>query len=181
MGLRIRRRTPQGSRRQSRGSMTALVRLARASGAAVLLLALGTAAVSNVVPWYVLALGACALVGGLWRPAQALPWVLVAVPWGERLAAVPVRASELMLWAFLAGLCLRLTERPAPAAPWVRRVAAPALLFLAISIVSWMGVELQQPRMPGWPAAAVSLLRVVPADYLVTAGRARHTATMLQV
>jgi len=161
--------------------MTALVRLARAGGAAVLLLALGTAAVSGVVPWYVLALGACALVGGFWRPAQALPWVLVAVPWGERLAAVPVRASELVLWAFLAGLCLRLTERPVPAAPWVRRVAVPALLFLLISVVSWMRVELHQPGVPGWPGAAVSLLRLMPADYLVTAGRARHTATMLQV
>jgi hypothetical protein len=37
-------------RAQSRGSMTVLVRLARASGAAVLLLALGTAAASHVVP-----------------------------------------------------------------------------------------------------------------------------------
>src|SRR6185503_13070317 len=129
VGVRVRRRTLQGSRERPRGSMTALVRLARAGGAAVLLLALGTAAVSGVVPWYVLALGACALVGGFWRPAQALPWVLVAVPWGERLAAVPVRASELVLWAFLAGLCLRLTGRPVPAAPWARRVAVPALLF----------------------------------------------------
>jgi len=161
--------------------MTVLVRLARASGAAVLLLALGTAAASHVVPWHVLALGACALVGGFWRPAQALPWVLAVVPWGERLAPVPVRASEFVLWAFLAGLCLRLTERPAPAAPWVRRLAVPALLFLGVAVVSWMRVELQQPGVPGWPAAGASILRLVPADYLVTAGRAPFTAAMLQV
>jgi O-antigen ligase len=147
----------------------------------VLLLALGTAAASHVVPWYVLVLGACAFVGGLWRPAHALAWVLVVVPWGERLAAVPVRVSELVLWAFLAGLSLRLTERPLPASPWMRRVAVPALLFLGVVVVSWMRVELQQPAVPGWPAAAASLLRLVPADYLVTAGRARHTEGMLQV
>ena len=165
----------------TRGSMTVLVRLARASGAAVLLLALGTAAASHVVPWHVLALGACALVGGFWRPAQALPWVLAVVPWGERLAPVPVRASEFVLWAFLAGLCLRLAERPAPASPWVRRLAVPALLFLGVAVVSWMRLELQQPGVPGWPAAAASILRLVPADYLVTAGRAPYTAAMLQV
>lgn len=160
-------------------SMTAVVRLARAIGAAVLLLALGTAAASPAVPWPALAIGVCALLGGAWRPGLALPLVLAVVPWGERLAAVPVRASELVLWAFVAGWCLRLTEGPV-SGPRLRRAAVPALLFLAVVIASWMRVELQQPAVPGWPGVS-SLLRLVPADYLVTAGRAPHTAAMLQV
>ena len=57
----------------------------------------------------------------------------------------------------------------------------PALLFLGVAVVSWMRVELQQPGVPGWPAAGASILRLVPADYLVTAGRAPYTAAMLQV
>jgi O-antigen ligase len=38
-------------------------------------------------------------------------------------------------------------------------------------------VELAQPGVSGW----LHLLRLVPSDYLVTAGRAPHTAAMLQV
>jgi O-antigen ligase len=160
--------------------MTWLVRVARAGGAAVLLVALGTAVASRVVPWPVLVLGAGALVGGLWRPALALPWVLAAMPWGERLAPVPVRASELVMWAFWAGLCLRVTEPRLPASAFWRRLAWPALLFAGVVIASWVRVELQQPGAAAGASAAFTLLRLVPSDYLVTAGRAPHTAAMLQ-
>ncbi len=149
----------------------------------MLLLALGTAAASHMVPWPVLVLGLCALAGGLWHPARALPWVLAVVPWGERLAHVPVRASELVLWAFFAGLCLRITEPRAPSSGRLHRAALPALVFLGVVVVSWVRVQLHQPGMPGWPdwSWAVQVLPLVPADYLVTAGRAPHTAAMLQI
>lgn len=152
---------------------TATARLARVGCAAALLYALGTAAASDIVPWPVLALVVAALVGGMWRPLEAWPWVLAVVPWGERLAAVPVRGSEAVVWAFVAGWCLRVTEaRPAAAAD--RALARPVLLFVAFVVVSWARVTF------GQGAPAVPWTRLLPADYLVTAGRDPQTAAALQ-
>jgi O-antigen ligase len=158
---------------------TATPRVARVCCAAALLYALGTAAATGIVPWPVLMLAAAALVGGAWRPVAALPVVLAVVPWGERLAAVPVRGSEAVLWAFVAGWCLRVNESR-PDAAQDRGLARPVLVFVALVALSWVRVTLAEVTLVAPWARAVAVLRLVPADYLVTAGRDPQTAAALQ-
>jgi len=163
----------------SRLMVTATASVARVGCAAALLYALGTAAASGIVPWPVLVLAAAALVGGAWRPVAALPFVLAVVPWGERLAAVPVRGSEAVLWAFVAGWCLRVGESR-PDTVQDRGLARPVLMFVALVVLSWVRVTLAQVTLVAPWARAVAVLRLLPADYLVTAGRDPQTAAALQ-
>jgi len=158
---------------------TATARVARVGCAAALLYALGTAAATGIVPWPVLVLASAALVGGAWFPLTALPWVLAIVPWGERLAAVPVRASEAVLWAFVAGWCLRITDSR-PDTGRDSGLARPVLVLAALVVISWVRVMLDDvtPTAP-WPRAA-AVLQLVPVDYLVTAGRDMRTTAAAQ-
>jgi O-antigen ligase len=143
----------------------------RLAAALVLLIASCTAAISGVAPWWMTALAAGLVAAAVWRPSLAFVAVVALAPWGERLAAVPVRATEILLFAFLAGwaLSLRSATRLRPA-----RVEAllPALAFAVVVAVSWGRLALDRAAgQPGWTA-----LRLVPSDYLVTAGRDPHTA-----
>jgi O-antigen ligase len=111
----------------------------------------------------------------LWRPPVSLLAVVWLAPWGERLAAVPVRATEILLFAFLAGWAVRF-RKPATRDAWRHGgVVAPALAFAAVVVVSWGRLALARA-----PEASVgTALRLVPSDYLVTAGRDPHTAGAL--
>lgn len=149
--------------------------LARLAAAAVLLVALYTTVTSGVVPWWIAALAATVLGLALWRPPVALLVVVWLAPWGERLAPVPVRAAEILLCAFLAGWALRFARHALIGALRFDDVVRPALAFAAVVVVSWSRLAVAgSPDDSLW-----TTLRLMPADYLVTAGRDPHTAAAL--
>ena len=149
--------------------------LARLAGAIVLLVALFTTVTSPDTPWWVTVLTGLVFGLALWRPPVSLLAVIWLAPWGERLAAVPVRAIEILLFAFLAGWAMRF-RKPATRDAWQHEgVLAPALAFAAVVVVSWGRIALAAAPDAGVWAA----LRLVPADYLVSAGRDPHTAGAL--
>jgi hypothetical protein len=138
-----------------------LVRLARAGGAAVLLLALGTAAASHAVR------NALAIGAGVRKDfgvRQALPGA-DRVPWGE---AWRSRESQRVRVVGVPGWLCRASRNGPARSPWVCRVAVPALVFWMWRL-SWM-----RERSNRWSRPASGggrILRLVPADYLVTVGR----------
>jgi O-antigen ligase len=150
---------------------------ARLAGAAVLLSALYGSAASPTSPWWVTTLAAGVFLLALWRPPASLVVVVWLSPWGERLAPVPVRATEVLLFAFFAGWALRVRPRPQPQ-PGVGPIAGlvrPALVFAAIVVLSWVRLALSRAGDDSvWTA-----LKLVPDDYLVTAGRDPHTAAAI--
>ena len=146
----------------------------RAAVAAALLALLAPTVTSPVVPWWLTALAAGVLGAALWRPAFAILPVVALAPLGERLGAVPVRATEILLFAFFAGWALRLRDRPRVEPVRLAAVLAPALAFAAVVALSWGRLALA--RVPdGQPWSALSGL----SDYLVTAGRDPHTAAAM--
>ena len=111
----------------------------------------------------------------LWRPPVALLAVVWLAPWGERLAAVPVRAAEILVCAFLAGWALRFRRQAPRGGLRLDGVVGPALAFAAVVVVSWGRLAVAGAPDDGlW-----TTLRLMPADYLITAGRDRHTAAAL--
>jgi len=123
----------------------------RAAVAAALLALLAPTVTSPVVPWWLTALAAGVLGAALWRPAFAILPVVALAPLGERLAAVPVRATEILLFAFFAGWALRLRDRPR-VDPGVEPVGlaavlAPALAFAAVVALSWGRLALARVPM----------------------------------
>jgi O-antigen ligase len=165
--------TDASAARPGRGWRAAIgTAVARLAAAIVLLVALAGAVASPACPWWVSALVVGVLGLALWRPEVSLVAVVTLAPWGERLAGVPVRATEAFLFAFLAGWALRLRGRSQPA-PWPGGSAlGPALAFAAVVVLSWVRLALARNEAGGLLAA----LRLVPADYLITAGRDPHTA-----
>jgi putative inorganic carbon (hco3(-)) transporter len=145
---------------------------ARFAAAVVLLVASYAAAVSAVVPWWMTALAAGILVVAVWRPPLALVAAVAVAPWGERLAAVPVRATEILLFAFFAGWALSLRSGTRLRPVRFEAPLLPAVAFAVAVAISWGRLTLdREAGQPIWIA-----LRLVPSDYLVTAGRAPHTA-----
>lgn len=146
----------------------------RAAVAAALLALLAPTITSPFVPWWLTALAAGVLGAALWRPAFAILLAVALAPLGERLGAVPVRATEILLFAFFAGWALRLRDRPRVEPMRHAGVLAPALAFAAVVALSWGRLALA--RVPGGqPWSALSGL----SDYLVTAGRDPHTAAAM--
>ncbi len=146
----------------------------RTAIAAALLALLAPTITSPVVPWWLTALAAGVLGTALWRPAFAILIVVALAPMGERLATVPVRATEILLVAFFVGWALRLRERP-HAEPWrLTHALAPAVTLAAIVVVSWGRIALARVS-DGSPWSALRGL----GDYLVTAGRDPHTAAAM--
>ena len=146
--------------------LRAAVLAARVAIAGVLLVALYTAVASRIVPWWMTALTATVFGLGLWRPPVALLVVVSLIPWAERLAAVPVRAAEMLLCAFFAGWALRFARRGGGV--WRRDAGVtPALAFAAVVVLSWTRLAVaSSPDDSLWKT-----LRLMPADYLVTLGR----------
>jgi len=155
-------------------------RALRIAGAVWLLQALVTAVLSPIVPWWLSAFAGVIFVGALVRPGWALPALLAVVPWGARVAEVPIRASELVTCAFLAGawLCptmpLRLSRDDS------RATVLPGALYAVVAVVSWMRLTASNATAAGW-AGVLDLGRLLPSDYLVAAGRDPHTAAAVQI
>lgn len=149
-----------------------IVSLTRVATAAVLLVALHGAVTSRAMPWWVTALTAAVFGLALWRPGISLITVVSLAPWGERLAAVPVRAAEMLLVAFLAGWAIRLRPRAAAREPVMGDWLGPAVGFAMVTVISWARVAYARSLDASWWPA----LRLLPADYLVTAGRDPETA-----
>jgi O-antigen ligase len=146
----------------------------RAAVAAALLALLAPTVTSPVVPWWLTALAAGVLGTALWRPAFAILLVVALAPLGERLGAVPVRATEILLLAFFAGWALRLRDRPRVEPAPLAAALAPALAFAAVVALSWGRLALARVA-DGQPWSALTRL----SDYLVTAGRDPHTAAAM--
>jgi O-antigen ligase len=140
----------------------------------------GTAALSPLVPWWLTAGAAGLLATAVWRPEWALFALLAAAPWGARLADVPVRATEYLCVAFLAGRLLRLDKPLGLSSRGARAAAWPAFAYGLLAVVSWVRLVLAATHSRGW-TAVVDAARLLPADYLVTAGRDPHTAAALQI
>ena len=145
---------------------------ARLTGAGVLLVTLYTTVTSPFVPWWLSALAGTVFGLAVWRPAVALLVVVWLAPWGERMADIPVRAAEILLCAFMAGWAVRFRRQAPRAELPLKGVVGPALAFAAVVVVSWSRLAVSRaPEESLW-----TTLRLVPADYLVTAGRDPHTA-----
>lgn len=153
---------------------------ARVSAAAVLLVACGTAAASPVMPVWLSVCAATLLVVALVRPQWALLALVALAPWGARMADVPVRATEYLAFACVAGWLLRVDRRLVSirSNDWLRVV--PGVLYASLAVMSWMRLTAAASPRTGW-LSVVDMLRLLPADYLVAAGRDPHTAAMLQI
>lgn len=148
--------------------------------AAVMLVACGTAALSPVMPWW-LTLGAAALLAtSMWRPRWAVLALLAAAPWGARFADVPVRATEYLCAAFLVGWLLRVDKSLSLPGGGARAALRPALAYAFLAVVSWVRLAFAASSQSGW-LRVIDAVRLLPADYLVTAGRDPHTAAALQI
>jgi O-antigen ligase len=154
-------------------------RALRLAGAAILLSACITAATSTLVPWWLSALALCIFLGSLWRPEWAILLLVTIAPWGARLADVPVRATEYMCAAYLAAWLLRIDRSAFPSAHATRAAAWAALAYGGLAVLSWSRLTYAASVTSG--GSGVSVLRLVPSDYLITAGRDPHTAATLQI
>lgn len=162
---------------------------ARVLGAAAIVFAIGTAARSPEMPIWLTAISLASFAAAAWRPASSLPFVIAVAPFGAWLAAVPVRATEAILCAFLAGWLLRLREplvarpdgRHEPAQRVPRTVLAPALAFATAVAASWVVIVAERSiGLAAWPFT-LEIMRTLPADYFVTAGLDPQTAAALQL
>jgi len=132
------------------------------------------------MPWWLTAGAASVLVTGLWRPDIAFLALIAAAPWGARLAGVPVRATEYLCAAFLVAWLLRIDRPLRLSSGGARAAAVPGLAYALLVIVSWVRLVLAGSTLRGWPRV-LDAARLLPADYLVTAGRDPHTAAALQI
>ncbi len=132
------------------------------------------------MPWWLSAAAGVVLALSLWRPEWALLVVLAAAPWGARLAGVPIRATEYLALAFLAGWLVRVDKSMQWSGASARAAALPAALYGVLAAVSWARLALAASTQQGW-ARALDGLRLLPADYLTTAGRDPHTAAAVQI
>lgn len=114
-----------------------------------------------------------------WRPDAGLLLLTGVAPAGALLASAPIRATELLAWAFLSGWLLRLW-RPLCEAGWPRGIVMPACLFLATLIASWL--MLTTAGAAGVPLTALPgyLLQSLPSDHLIFSSPAPETWTLLQ-
>ena len=164
--------------RAARRSLALALRLA---GTGALLAVLGTAAASPEMPVWLKLLSVVVLAASAWRPDAALPFVIGLAPFGEWSAGVPVRATEAVLYAFFAGWLLRLREPLDPDRRVSRLVLAPALALAAVVVASWSVIVAERSvGLSAWPLA-VEVIRTLPADYLVTAGRDPQVAAAFQL
>lgn len=155
--------------------MTARLLVARAArllAASALLLVVVTAAQSPVMPVWLTAAAGALFALTAWRPDVALLVLVASVPWGARMAGVPVRASEALCVAFLAGWLVSVWRPAIGRWAGLRPVALPACLYCALAVGSWLQLAFGPAPLTTTP---------VPLDYLVTAGRDPHTAAAVQI
>jgi O-antigen ligase len=143
-------------------------------------LACTTAAMSSLVPSWLSALALCLFLGSIVRPEWAILALVVIAPWGARLADVPIRATEYLCAVFLAGWLLRIDRSVCPVGRDSRMAAWAALAYGGLAVLSWSRLTYGTAAASGG-RGLVSMLRLVPSDYLITAGRDPHTAAMLQI
>jgi hypothetical protein len=93
---------------------------------------------------------------------------------------VPVRATEYVCAVFLAGWLLRIDRSVFPVGRDSRLAAWAALAYGGLALLSWSRLTYATAVASGGPGL-VSVLRLVPSDYLITAGRDPHSAAMLQI
>lgn len=170
-----------GRRRVGRAAARGAALIGRAAGAAVLIAMLGTAAASPVMPVWIGAVAAIVLGLAAWTPALSFPLVVALAPFGALFAAVPIRATEMLVYAFFAGWLLRLRQPLDPADRRHGTIYWPALGFVAAVAASWLVVVAERfvGLAPG--PLAIEIVRSLPLDYLVTAGRDPQTAAALQL
>lgn len=149
-------------------------------GAAILVVTCVTAVLSPAVPWWLTASAAIVCATALWRTDWALVALLALAPWGARLATVPVRATEFLCAAFLIGWLLRLDRPLRLAGRGALTSALAGGVYALLAAISWGRLAFQASPDTGW-ARVLDALRILPADYLVTAGRDPHTAAALQI
>ena len=115
----------------------------------------------------------------LWRPGAGLLLVAALAPAGTLLAPAPVRATELLAWALLAGWLLRVW-RPLSPAPWPAAVTFPAALYGAALVASWLALTVGGAA--GVPDAALPpfLAHAIPSDYVMFSSPEPETWTLLQ-
>jgi O-antigen ligase len=117
-----------------------------------------------------------------WRPAYGVAAVLVLAPAGVLLAPVPSRVGELLAWAFVSMLLLRVwraqgdraLSRPA-------HVRTAAVLFGACVVASWCGLIVAGAAGVEPGAIPRLLAASIRADHLLFSSAEPETWTMLQV
>lgn len=139
------------------------------------------AAAAPVMPLWLSALVATVFVLATWRPALSFALAVALAPFGALLAAVPVRATEAILYAFFAAWLLRVQQPLDPGRRTPRAIYRPALLFAAAVAASWLVVVVERSVGLAPGPMAMEVVRSLPLDYLVTAGRDPQTAAALQL
>lgn len=115
----------------------------------------------------------------LWRPGAGLLTVAALTPGAALLATAPVRGAETIAWTFLAAWLLRVWQ-PLSRDGWPAAIAAPAALYGAALVASWLAVVVSGAA--GVPAVALPafVLRSIPPDHLLRSSPEPETWTMLQ-
>jgi O-antigen ligase len=159
--------------------LTALCLAARVAVGSWLAWSVVLAIAAPELPWSCSALAILVASITLWRPLWGLVLTTAIVPMGTLLADTPLRASELFAWAFLAAWLVALW-RPLSASPWPRVVSAPALLFGAALVGSWLSFTVAgAPGVP-WAAMPQFLFQSIPRDHLIFSSPEAETWTLLQ-
>jgi O-antigen ligase len=148
----------------------------RVVGALGLLLVCWTAAVSPAVPVELALAAVVVFLVALVQPQWGMLAALAVAPWGARLAGVPVRASEFLVYAALAGWLLRVDGARYRVG---RTVTLAGLAYVALALVSWTRLEYLGSDERGWPGVW-SAIRGLDS-YLIVAGRDPHTAALMQI
>lgn len=138
-----------------------------------------SALIAPELPHFAAALAAAVFGATLWRPDIGLVAVIALTPAGLMLASPPVRAAELMTWAFLAGWLLRVWQ-PLAADGWPRDVAGPALLYGLCVIASWKAVMIAGAAGVDSRALPSYLAHAIRPDFLVFSSGETQTWTMVQ-
>ena len=115
----------------------------------------------------------------LWRPDLGLLALALLAPAGLLLAPAPVRATEILAWALLAGWLLRVW-RPLAERGWPASVARPAILFAVAALASWLTITIAGASGIAPASLPRFVLRSVRPDHLLFSSPEPQTWTLLQ-
>ena len=117
-----------------------------------------------------------------WRPAFGIAGVLLLAPVGLLLTPVPARLAELLAWAFVAMLMLRVWRRShEQGLHGAAGVRTPLVLFAACVVASWAGLIIAGAAGLEPGSLPRVLAHTIRADHLLYSSAEPETWTMLQV
>jgi O-antigen ligase len=138
----------------------------------------GAALAASQVPFVARGLAVAVVALTVWRPSWGIAAVVAVVPAGLLLANPPVRAADMLVWAFLAAWLLAL-RRPLTSTPRDTTAGTPLALFALCAVGSWAGYIIAGAAGIDSVMLPVLLLRAIPIDHLVFSSPEPETWAML--